>query len=217
MGTDKISLALSGIESQHQTAEKYMAHVRALLRKVDAAYDVQLALPGYYEVKTAVGDQLDVIGALVGSSRRIDDSGMSDIGELDDDIYRQVILAKIIQNQWDGSNDTFKKIWYALLGDIVNATYTDNQDMTMTVTVTGRVSELIEELIAYGLILPKPMGVGMRVDFLRKNNAPVYFGTASQHHTQIDMTADCTVEDLDWLDDEQDNMLTDENGVLLFV
>lgn len=158
---------LDGIESQHQSKPRYMAYVTALLDKVDPAHGAAKEMPAAFNVHNAVGNQLDVIGRIVGVDRKFPPVNIP--GQppyLDDASYRQVILSKIIQNQWDGSYEKFIEMARATLDENIGAKYHDNQDMTMDVTIEGQLTPIMVELLLRGYILPKPMGVGMAINVI---------------------------------------------------
>ncbi|MBR2226759.1 MAG: DUF2612 domain-containing protein [Bacteroidales bacterium] len=156
---------LDDIESQHASKPKYMAHVTALLEKVDDVTRVVKDMPQAFYVREAVGAQLDVDGGMVGVDRRfppVSIPGMPAL--LDDDTFRKVILARIVQNGWDGTNERFKEMWDATVGGELDATYRDNQDMTMDIHITGYTEPTMIEMILRGFIVPKPGGVGLNVE-----------------------------------------------------
>lgn len=158
---------LDGIESQHKTKPRYMAMVTCLLDKLDPAHTAAKEMPAAFNVHTAIGAQLDVDGEIVGVNRRfppVNIPGMPTY--LDDESYRQVILSKIIQNQWDGTYGQFKEMSAATLANTLNAVYHDNQDMTMGVTIKGQLTPIMVELLVRGYILPRPMGVGMEINVI---------------------------------------------------
>lgn len=165
MAKQDVQRYLNDIESQHQPQERFMSHLRKILEKIDAAHGLSKDMPEYFWVMEAKGDQLDVVAKLVGSDRRFPPIPIPGYPTLlPDDIFRLVVLAKIAQNQWDGTYASFKELWDATLGDWMDATFTDNQDMTMDVDITGTVEAVMTELILAGYIIPKPMGVGMNVE-----------------------------------------------------
>ena len=156
---------LDDIESQHATKPKYMAHVTALLQKVDDVTRVVKDMPKAFHVREAVGAQLDVDGEMVGVDRRfppVSIPGMSPL--LDDDTFRKVLLARIVQNGWDGTNERFKEMWDATVGGELEAVYRDNQDITMDIHITGYTDPTMIEMILRGFIVPKPGGVGLNVE-----------------------------------------------------
>lgn len=167
MSEPDIQRYLDGIESQHQSRPKFMTLLTKTLEKVDSAHGIAKDLPYYFYVQNAVGVQLDVVGALVGVDRRfppVSIPGQPDY--LTDDLYRVAILARIIQNQWDGTGGAFRDIWDATMANLMDARYYDNQDMTMDVFINGGVAPIMVELILRGYIFPKPMGVGMNVNII---------------------------------------------------
>lgn len=156
---------LDDIESQHASKPKYMAHVTALLEKVDAVTRVVKDMSKAFNVREAVGAQLDVDGGIVGVDRRFPPVSIPGIPPmLDDDTFRKVILARIVQNQWDGTNERFKEMWDATVGGELDAIYRDNQDMSMDIHITGYTEPTMIEMILRGFIIPKPGGVGLNVE-----------------------------------------------------
>ena len=177
---------LDDIESQHASKPKYMAHVTALLEKVDDVTRVVKDMPRAFYVREAVGAQLDMDGGLVGVDRRfppVSIPGMPPL--LDDDTFRKVLLARIVQNQWDGTNERFKEMWDATVGGELDATYRDNQDMSMDIHITGYTEPTMIEMILRGYIVPKPGGVGLNVELT--DDTIMDGGTLN---ADTDMTAD---------------------------
>ena len=155
---------LDGIESQHKGRPKFMASTERLLTKVDNGTSLIKDMPLLFYVKKAVGAQLDIVGAKVGADRRFPPISIPGYAELlDDETYRKIILSRIVQNQWDGTNEMFREIWDSTIGDMLNAKYYDNQDMTMDMRIIGQIEPVMLEMILRGYIIPKPMGVGMSV------------------------------------------------------
>lgn len=161
MTSEHLQKYLNRIESQHRVRPRYMQHVETLLEMVDGAYDVIRNTPEKFNIDTAVGAQLDVIGNRLGVSRSVDIPGSTYYGyELNDDEYRAFIYARIFRNHWDGTDATFQVVWDNTLGRIVDANYTDNQDMTATISIGGEAPDVIMEMILAGELIPKPVGVG---------------------------------------------------------
>lgn len=166
---------LNLVTSQHKPRPRFMATLRAFLSPFDATRDAIRSIPSSFDVYTASGKQLDIIGERVGVERSFPDINFkSDMVFLDDEMFRKVVLMKIVQNQWDGTDGTFREVWQATLGSLLNADYTDNQDMTMDVAISGRLELLLAELIKLGYIIPRPMGVGITVTAYATSDAPAY-------------------------------------------
>jgi len=161
-----IATYLNRITSQHKTKSNYMSLVEARLQPlIDLARCLE-TFDEAFDLSTAVGAQLDIIGQYVGLGRKLSfqpDGGMSPI--LDDDLYRILLKAKISKNNWNGTATGMYQLWdnlfpeYALL-------IKDNQDMTMTVYTDMGTPDILEQLIQHEYIVPKPMGVRFNYIFL---------------------------------------------------
>lgn len=165
MADEGVQRYLDGIESQHKTKPKYMTHLEKILEKIDAATIAAAGIPKAYHVHDAAGKQLDTTARYVGADRRFPPVAIPGIDPLlPDSIFRKVVLARIVQNQWDGTEEGFSEIWDATMGAELDAVYTDNQDMTISVDITGYTEPIMVELILAGYIVPKPLGVGINVN-----------------------------------------------------
>lgn len=77
---------------------------------------------------------------------------------LEDDVYRVVLKNKVMMNSWDGKASTFQAAWRVLFtGGTI--TIQDNQDMSLTVLLTGTFDPTIIRLIHGDYIIPRPQGV----------------------------------------------------------
>ena len=214
MAESDILRYLNGIESQHNGKPRYMAHLAAILEKLDASSGIASDLTDCFKIETAAGKQLDIIGRLVGASRTI--AGRA----LTDDEYRILIYSRIFANHWDGTNEQFKKNWDETLGRIIGALYTDNQDMTVDLIVLGRVDEDILNLLTNPDVVPRPMGV--KYNYINRlpdanGRVQIYTGVAmycSQfQHFSADEAPDFDEEEI--LADGLGRILYDGFGVVL--
>jgi hypothetical protein len=140
-----------------------MAWVEANISLLDGSTDLIDAIDQYFDLDTAIGDQLDIIGEIVGQGRQVDfepTGGSKPI--LSDEDYRVLLKAKIAKNMWDGKIDSLQSIWATIFpgGGIV---IQDNQDMTAYVFVLGNFSYTVRELIRNDYIVPRPQGVSYNV------------------------------------------------------
>jgi hypothetical protein len=139
-----------------------------------------------YDVDTAVGQQLDVVGEWVGISRLLPipltgvyftldsgpglDSGvlrgesdsLTELSSLPDDIYRVLIYSKILNNHWDGSKTQAYEIsnrLFALNG--YSLFIVDNCNMTMNVGVVGATTPpvIVQAMLLNHLFDIKPASV----------------------------------------------------------
>ncbi len=183
MTTDEY-LAL--ITTEHQNRPRFMATVQASVAPFAALQALMRSYIPAFDVDSARGQQLDIVALWVGVTRRVavpiegfyfswDDTvangwdagiwkgiGDPDAGfvDLPDDLFRSVIKAKIEANQWKGDIPGAYRILDAAYGVGDNITIEDNQDMTMTVTITeGALAPVQEAVITQGYIPIKPAGV----------------------------------------------------------
>lgn len=174
------------ITSEHADKPKFMAMVSAVAGAFVAAQNFLEGMTAAFDLDTAVGAQLDVLGLWIGIPRRINvpvsnvyfawdtanvgwDQGVwfsagdptGSISVLDDDTYRLVLRAKIGANNWDGTIITATPILNSIFGD--SGTFVqiyDNGDMSFNVYIKGaEPSALKKALIAGGYIPVKPAGV----------------------------------------------------------
>jgi hypothetical protein len=118
----------------------------------------------YFDLDEAEGDQLDVLGQIVGANRVLPfqpDKGLSPV--LDDNAYRTLIKAKIAQNLWKGGAEDLAATWRVLFGNGI--IIQDNGNMTIDVVVIGINDQISQNMIQQGLIVPKPQSVGMNYHF----------------------------------------------------
>ncbi|MDE1158447.1 MAG: DUF2612 domain-containing protein [Neorhizobium sp.] len=184
------------------TKPKFTAMLRAL---ADPMADLQAffeGMPQAFDVDTAIGAQLDVVGLWVGWSRYVKvpipglyftwdsdtlgwDKGLwkgpydSDTGvtRLDDDTFRVFIKAKIRANSWDGTMQSAVSI----INDIATTEQQsvfgvfDNQDGSMTITITGQYpTTLFVALIDQGYFPLKPEGIRINWAITSAQSAPLF-------------------------------------------
>ena len=174
------------ITDEHKERPKFVATVTASVEPFAKLQEVMRGFLRDFDVDQAVGIQLDIVALWVGVTRTIGvpitgfyftwddvvadgwDNGIwQGIGDpasgfitLPDDLFRALIKAKIQANHWRGDiAGAYDIINEALSVDGV-VRIVDNQDMTMTVRVTGGVLPAVEQAIVTAGYLPiKPAGV----------------------------------------------------------
>jgi hypothetical protein len=176
---------LNLITSEHRGKEKFEATVVAGVSPFSKLQEVMLGLPADFDIDSAVGVQLDAVGAWIGRSRRIDtplvgvyftwddlasdgwDSGIwkgpfdpdSGLVDLPDDSYRVLLKAKIAANSWDGTIPGAYAIWATVFTNS-QLVIQDNQDMSMVVGIAGQPLSIVDQaLLTNGYIPLKPEGV----------------------------------------------------------
>lgn len=147
------------ITNYHANKPKFVDHIDLSTRPL---VDVGTAINGLitaFDIDTAVGNQLDILGLWIGRKRRVStpisgvyfswdtdrlgwdqgnwqgpydpDDGFMD---LSDEIYRLVLKVKIAINHWDGQNDTIKDFIDTALEDSgLRMAIVDNQDMSISI------------------------------------------------------------------------------------
>jgi len=157
---------------------------------VDATTFFESLVSGNFNVATAVGPQLDIIGQWVGISRYVSillnqwfsfdtanlgfDQGVwwvppepqSGVMALDDTTYRALIAAKIAWNNWDATTPSYFTMLATLFSPCTVA-ITDNLNKTIGVTVTGTLPNPTLKLLATESMLPfVPVGVAVSYTFV---------------------------------------------------
>lgn len=187
----QVSDYLSLIPAANAGKPNFVALVSLLTQgAVDANNMLQSMVPDNFNVNTAVGAQLDIIGKWVGIGRFVtillsnwfsfDTAGLgwdqgvwwvpyeseTGIMALDDDTYRSMILAKIAWNNWDGTTPTY----YAMLSQLFapcTVTIADNLNHSIAITVTGSMPNATLQALATEDLLPfAPCGINVSYTFV---------------------------------------------------
>lgn len=175
---------LNLITSEHRLQPKFTRWLSAALNKVDDGRMMTNSVPQSFDVNTAVGTQLDLIGLCVGIERDVRVPLSSGSSILDDDHYRTMIRAKIARNSWDGTTNQIYDLW-SLIFPGSGIRIVDNQDMTMDVRITGMTDVTSTELVKAGFVIPKPMGVLIsQIDF----NTILIWDDLTQNHIVFSTT-----------------------------
>ncbi|USE78825.1 DUF2612 domain-containing protein [Cupriavidus gilardii] len=188
------------ITSKHNQRPKFMAVVAALAQPMVDLMSVLGSMPAKFDLDVAVGVQLDDVGRWVGISRivrtplndvyfSLDIDGLGfdqgiwkgpfdpDTGltTLDDDTYRVVIRAKIGANHWDGTMESTVAILNSIFSEDTHVFIQDNQNMTMTVGVSGAPpSAVFLALLKGGYIPLKPEGVRVDLVIVSSEQGPLF-------------------------------------------
>lgn len=164
------------ITNYHATKPKFFDHIDLSTRPLIDITTATRGLVSAFDIDTAVGVQLDILGLWIGRSRIVSqpisgvyfsldidglgfDQGLwqgpydpdSGYTTLSDETYRIILKAKIAINNWDGRNDSLPPILDAALeGSGLKMQIVDNQDMTISIWVFPEtdISNVSLELIA---------------------------------------------------------------------
>lgn len=152
------------ITSQYQNAANILSFLDIFLSKLKDCSDFLEGIDAAFDLDTAVGAQLDILGEIAGISRRLNfqpNYGLSPI--LRDSDFRTLIRATIGKNQWDGEQDSLYTLWAVLFPGAAIAIH-DNHWMDMDVFVQfPDLTSIFIDLIKRGYIVPKPEGVKQRI------------------------------------------------------
>jgi len=117
-----------------------------------------------FDLTSAVGRQLDFIGAIVGAERQLPFAIEGSDGLLNDDDFRLLIQARIASNMWDGTNQGLTNILRAVFSNY-GFSFTDGGVdpetglMTMKYQIRGKLSDIQKQMVRGDLIAPRPAGV----------------------------------------------------------
>ncbi len=195
------------------TVQEYLNLITSAYRdqpKFSATIDTNVSLPArvqellasmvpIFDLDTAMGDQLDIIGKWVGITRDVSipitdiffswdaDATLgweygtwqpfnapTNITELPDDAYRTLIKAKIAANYWTGTTDSAYAIWDSIF-TTVSILIIDHQDMSYAMALVGGVIDSLTMALLVGGYIPlKPEGVRIDAYYVSVDDGPVF-------------------------------------------
>lgn len=193
---------LQRVPSEHRDKPRFVETLRSLLGPVLELQALMERVPFDYDLDSAVGKQLDVVGEWVGRNRYVSipiegvffftfddtvitgyDRGVwcgeydatSGMTKLDDDSYRFLLKLQILANIWDGTPEKFYSGIRALFTDL-RVVIEDHQDMTISLGVVGKVLSSAQRALFLQQIAPfKPAGVRINVFLLSQmNDVPLF-------------------------------------------
>lgn len=199
------------ITSQHKAAAKFNATVSLLTGGLQDTAVAAAALVPAFDIDTAIGVQLDIIGLWVGISRRQsvpvpgaffswNTAGIGwgqanwkgpyepteGITVLDDETYRAVIKAKIGSNYWAGTNATLAIIGQTAMSQLgVQCFVLDNFDMTVTIYILGAPTQVLLGMIKRGITPPKSAGVRITGYILSSTPGAPFFALSVPTTTEV--------------------------------
>ena len=113
-----------------------------------------------WDLDTATGYGLDVLGRIIGANRNLTVSGVG-VVTLSDPIYRVMLNAKALANISDGSILSLNNILMTLFPSGGNSYVVDNQDMTMAITLGFTPNKAQSAILS--TVFPVPAGVVITV------------------------------------------------------
>lgn len=175
----------SRIYAQYRNKPKTVAWLEIVKRLAYQLSDTAEALRRVYEIDTATGEQLDIIGRIVVVPRSFIANAQMNPGmfaepdgaefgdesaifsaltidqdaQMSDDLYRLAIKSKIVKNN---SSATIEDILVGMNFLLPNAQVLrviDNEDMSFSVEFYGTITELERWALLNSTLVPKPQGV----------------------------------------------------------
>jgi hypothetical protein len=154
-----LSYYLNLLTSEYRLAPNLNAWLAELLTPLNDNSNMVAQMTEFYDLDSAAGVQLDVLGVIAGISRTVGFQPSDSVSPiLDDDTYRILIKATIANNQWDGTESALYPIWAALFPG-GSLTIVDLQNMSCDIVLTGTFTSIILDLVVHGYIVPRPEGV----------------------------------------------------------
>ena len=169
--TDVPSKTSAAIQPQYAHAPRMTALAGAVQDALDATPQLESVLSQIADPKTATGAFLDWIGDRVGADRVfVLEDGSTIL--LDDEDYRFLIMLKALSNISAASVQTIEGLLDRLLDAPVWVA--DEQDMTITVRIFGRMTDAQFAILRTYGIPCRPAGVLSRIYYFPEENN--YFG-----------------------------------------
>lgn len=200
--------AYSGLITSEHRKPKFTSMVEAVAQPFADGAEALDHLPVDFDLDTAIGAQLDVVGEWVGRSRYIRtpipntwfsfDSIRRGFGlgvwfqpydseqgivRLDDTTYRIVLRAKIAANHWDGTVEAARTALEPVFAGTGSLLVLDaKQDMTSVYGLAGaQPTPLYVALLSAGYIALKPTGVSISYLITSSPGAPLFgFGVQNE-------------------------------------
>lgn len=173
------------IYAQYRTKPKAVAWYQITRKLAAELEDPATAVRVMYNIDTAVGEQLNIIGRIVVIDRAFtgevalypglcaepDGAECGDTeavfaalyvdqdGQMSDDLYRLVIKSKIIKNNSDATIDSILYGMNFLLPNADVLRVTDGEDMSFSVEFYGSITDLERWALLNAKLVPKPQGV----------------------------------------------------------
>jgi len=178
------------IISQYANSPIIVQLVANITRYIDPTANFDAFFTNIWNVETARGHGLDVLGRIVGVTRVLflptdtEYFGFSEADpsafsfnegifygggsttsnfSLSDAAFKRLILAKAAANICDGSIPAINQILLALFPGYGNCYVTDGGDMTMTYTFGAALSVVDFAIVSQSGVLPRPAGVSVSV------------------------------------------------------
>lgn len=162
---------------QYHNKEKAKGTIETLTESECLSYNNIISkLNASFNIETATGEQLDILGQIIGRSRMfegIEFEGTNTPNSLDDETYRTLLKMQIINNFMTKSIANITQATFDFLGDKV--IFINNTNMTIDYILIGSPDNNLIKVVEFDKsVLPAPAGVN--VDYIIDIPTPNIFG-----------------------------------------
>jgi hypothetical protein len=177
--------------SQYANSPRILALISSFNAAVDPSANIDAFYNNVWNIETAQGYGLDVLGRIVGVSRIVtltasgflglkgpdgtasgvpfgagpfyDGSAITSNYALNDASFRTLILAKAYSNICNGSIIAINQILLTIFEGLGDCYCTDGRNMTMTFTFTFKLTNVQQAIVLQTGVLPRPCGVSFTI------------------------------------------------------
>lgn len=158
---------LNLVPTENFNKPKFMAYLEAVLNNAVGLGVLTESIGSSFDIANAAGQQLDIIGEMVGVGRVLSFIPFIGTREMTDDEYRVIILMKILRNEWDGTMEGAVEIYKNAFGDDVRVEFYDDGDCHVSVSLYVWSTRLAQILNSTGVLLI-PAGIGKTVNVVNE-------------------------------------------------
>ena len=116
---------LDYIPTENSRKPKFMGMLRGILTPGVQLQSV-IQNVGAFDVNSAAGRQLDILGEYIGVSRELNYVPASGETVLNDTDFSMILRMRVAQEAWSGSNDEVMDVYNIAAGNDLNIHYEDN-------------------------------------------------------------------------------------------
>lgn len=162
---------------QYHDKTKAKETIKALTNSECLSYNNIISkLNANFNIETATGEQLDILGRIIGRSRifeGVEFEGTDTPNSLDDETYRTLLKMQIINNFMSKSIESITQATFDFLGNKV--IFINNTNMTINYILIGNAESNLIKVVEFDKsILPAPAGV--EVNYIIDIPTPNIFG-----------------------------------------
>lgn len=188
-GSAVLAQYLGYITSEHRGQPDFTDTISVSAQPFVDEQNLLVSLITKFDLDTSVGVQEDDTGRWIGVAR----GPINNLGNLDDDVYRFVLRARIIANHWDSTVAGAVVAISEIFDNVAPGTLIfveDRCDLSMNIIIAGVLPPLIyQEIVPYALPL-KPVGIELRYLRTSVDGDPVFgFDVENQYIAGFDESA----------------------------